>query len=197
MAASRAGSRRLNESDPASAETIFSRGYRRDTSTRAMAMEAADLVLADTSVLDLAEPDPAEFWRVAEVEGLGPELRPEAPTSTSRASRDPGGDPDGVRPRSGLRDLRGRDRVGRPPAGDRDGSLGPMPWSRRSDEAARPRAFRRPRWRRVSTRASASATSAASTSLSGSLDGRFHGTGPRWVAGHPREAGKGHGRRGK
>ena len=56
---------------------IFSRGYRRDTSTRAMAMEAADLVLADTSVLDLAEPDPAEFWRVAEVEGLGPELRPE------------------------------------------------------------------------------------------------------------------------
>lgn len=67
----------VHESDPAAVEAITGYGYRHDTSTLAMAMRADDFVPADTSVLDLAEPDLAEFWRVAEVEGLGPELRPD------------------------------------------------------------------------------------------------------------------------
>jgi ribosomal protein S18 acetylase RimI-like enzyme len=56
---------------------IRARGYRHDTSTAIMAMEIGELVEADTSVLDPAEADLAEFWRVAEVPGLAPELDPE------------------------------------------------------------------------------------------------------------------------
>jgi len=49
-------------------------GYRYDTSTAIMGMEIGELVETDTTVLDLAETDLADFWRVAEVPGLAPEL---------------------------------------------------------------------------------------------------------------------------
>ena len=55
-----------------------------------MGMEIDELVEADTSILDLAEPDLAEFWRVAEVPGLAPELDPEgAHFNASRLAGEP------------------------------------------------------------------------------------------------------------
>ncbi len=66
-----------HEGDAAMRAAILARGYRYDSSTRTMALEAADLIAADTSVLDLAEPDLAEFWRVVGVEGLAPDLSPQ------------------------------------------------------------------------------------------------------------------------
>jgi len=69
---------------------IAARGYRPDTSTAIMGMEMDELVEADTSILDLAEPDLAEFWRVAEVPGLAPELDPEgAHFNASRLAGEP------------------------------------------------------------------------------------------------------------
>lgn len=59
------------------AAAIEARGYAYDSSTRTMAMELADLVPVDRASLDLAEVGLAEFWTLAEVGGLAPELPPE------------------------------------------------------------------------------------------------------------------------
>lgn len=64
----------VHESDEATAQAIVARGYGYDSSTRTMAMRIADLGRVDTSMLDLAEPSLDEFWHVAGVDGLAPEL---------------------------------------------------------------------------------------------------------------------------
>jgi GNAT superfamily N-acetyltransferase len=56
---------------------VEGRGYVLDTSTRAMAMELADLVAADTSGLDLADLSLAEFWAANGLDNLAPELAPD------------------------------------------------------------------------------------------------------------------------
>lgn len=63
-----------HESDAAAARAIGARAYDYDSSTRAMAMRIADLGQIDTSMLDLAEPSLEEFWHIAGVGGLVPEL---------------------------------------------------------------------------------------------------------------------------
>lgn len=64
----------VHESEEATAHEIGARGYGYDSSTRAMAMRIADLDPVDTSMLDLAEPSLDEFWHVAGLDGLVPEL---------------------------------------------------------------------------------------------------------------------------
>jgi ribosomal protein S18 acetylase RimI-like enzyme len=66
----------VHESGAAIAGEIEARGYKYDSSTRTMAMPIADFAEVDTSWLDLAEPSLDEFWRVAGVDGLVPDLDP-------------------------------------------------------------------------------------------------------------------------
>ncbi len=64
----------VHESDDCAAAEVRSRGYRFDSSTRTMAMPIVELNDLDTPGLDLHEPSLEEFWTVAGVEGLVPEL---------------------------------------------------------------------------------------------------------------------------
>jgi GNAT superfamily N-acetyltransferase len=64
----------VHESERGVAAELQARGYRYDTSTRTMAMPVDELAAVDTSGLDLATTDLEEFWRLAEVEGLVPDL---------------------------------------------------------------------------------------------------------------------------
>ncbi|HKT83684.1 MAG TPA: GNAT family N-acetyltransferase [Solirubrobacterales bacterium] len=64
----------LHESDAAVAHEVESRGYEYDSSTRTMAMPIADLADVDTSVLDLVEPTPKQFWRLDGLDGFVPDL---------------------------------------------------------------------------------------------------------------------------
>lgn len=64
----------VHESDAATARAIGARGYDHDSSTRAMATPIADLPRVDTSILDLVERSPREFWRGIGVDGLAPGL---------------------------------------------------------------------------------------------------------------------------
>ncbi len=66
----------MHESEATIAGKIEARGYEYDSSTRTMAMPIADFAEVDTSWLDLAEPSLDEFWRIAGVDGLVPDLDP-------------------------------------------------------------------------------------------------------------------------
>jgi GNAT superfamily N-acetyltransferase len=66
----------VHESEAAVAGGLEARGYEYDSSTRTMAIPIADFATADTSWLDFHEPSLDEFWRVAGVEGLAPDLDP-------------------------------------------------------------------------------------------------------------------------
>lgn len=67
----------VHESEDSVAEAVRNRGYRYDTSTRAMAMPIGELADVDTSKLDVIEPSLEEFWAVDGLDGLLPELAPE------------------------------------------------------------------------------------------------------------------------
>ena len=67
----------VHESEGAIADEVKNRGYRYDTSTRAMAMPIGELADVDTSNLDVVEPSLEEFWGVDGLDDLLPELAPE------------------------------------------------------------------------------------------------------------------------
>ena len=56
---------------------VRSRGYRHDTSTRAMSMPIGELAEFDISKLDVVEPSLEDFWAVDGIDDLLPELDPE------------------------------------------------------------------------------------------------------------------------
>lgn len=64
----------VHESEPEVAAELRARGYRFETATRTMAMAVAELAAVEISRLDLVPADLEEFWRLAGVEGLAPEL---------------------------------------------------------------------------------------------------------------------------
>jgi GNAT superfamily N-acetyltransferase len=67
----------VHESEDAVADEVRNRGYRYDTSTRAMALPIEQLADVDTSKLDVIEPSLEEFWAVDGLDDLLPELDPE------------------------------------------------------------------------------------------------------------------------
>ena len=67
----------VHESENAVAQEVRNRGYRYDTSTRAMAMPIGQLADVDTSNLDVIEASLEEFWAVDGLDDLLPELDPQ------------------------------------------------------------------------------------------------------------------------
>ncbi|HEX6665792.1 MAG TPA: GNAT family N-acetyltransferase [Solirubrobacterales bacterium] len=67
----------VHESEVTGADEIKARRYDHDTSTRTLAMRTADLREVDTSGLDLVETSLEEFWSIAGVDGMVPELQSE------------------------------------------------------------------------------------------------------------------------
>lgn len=64
----------VHESEPQAAAALLARGYRYDSATRTMAMAIGELGAVDTSGLELATADLAEFWRLVGVAGMVPDL---------------------------------------------------------------------------------------------------------------------------
>ena len=64
----------VHETEAETVSELLARGYRFDTATRTMAMAISELAALDTAGLELVATDLEEFWRLAGVDGMVPEL---------------------------------------------------------------------------------------------------------------------------